>query len=658
MKSIKAKILVSMILTVVVSLALVGGVSCILSYNGTKSTLENSMKQTALVAADRVSYELQAYRNIAGETGSIARLSSRDLSLKQKQDLLQQKLDTYGFMRYNLLDASGVSLIDGEDYSDRAYFAAAMKGETFVSEPLISSVTGKVTIIVSAPVWKDGEVGKSIAGVVYFVPHETFLNDIISTLQISKGGSAYMVDAKGTTIAHRNLDNVRNQENTIEEAKTDASLAELAAIESKMISGASGFGQYTYGGVTKFVAYAPISHTNGWSIAINAPISDFTGTAVMGIIVTVVLLVISAAVASAIAARLAVGIGTPVRACADRLRRLSKGDLETPVPSFTRKDEVGDLVVSTGVIVNALNTILKDIDYLLDNMGNGNFVVESQASGLYVGNFQPLLASMCRIKERLSSALRQIHMSAEQIASGASQVSDGAQALAQGATEQAGSVETLTANVIQIADDSRQTASITQESRDHAEQAGGQVNRSNEQMAQMRDAMQEITESSRRIGQIISAIEDIAFQTNILALNAAVEAARAGSAGKGFAVVADEVRNLAAKSDGAAKATKELIEGSIKAVEKGSRIVSDVTDSLHKTTELAVLAVGDMGKVAEAVDRQTRAISEVTKGLDQISSVVQTNSATSEQSAAASEELASQAHMLKNLVGQFRLPQD
>ena len=132
MKSIKAKILVSMILTVVVSLALVGGVSCILSYNGTKSTLENSMKQTALVAADRVSYELQAYRNIAGETGSIARLSSRDLSLKQKQDLLQQKLDTYGFMRYNLLDASGVSLIDGEDYSDRAYFAAAMKAQRFV----------------------------------------------------------------------------------------------------------------------------------------------------------------------------------------------------------------------------------------------------------------------------------------------------------------------------------------------------------------------------------------------------------------------------------------------------------------------------------------------------------------------------------------------
>ena len=91
-----------MVLTLAISLILVGGASCILSYRGTQSTLEASMKEMAVVAADRVSYELQAYRNIVGETGSTARLSNPEITLAEKQDLLQQKVDTYGFQRYNL----------------------------------------------------------------------------------------------------------------------------------------------------------------------------------------------------------------------------------------------------------------------------------------------------------------------------------------------------------------------------------------------------------------------------------------------------------------------------------------------------------------------------------------------------------------------------
>ena len=175
-------------------------------------------------------------------------------------------------------------------------------------------------------------------------------------------------------------------------------------------------------------------------------------------------------------------------------------------------------------------------------------------------------------------------------------------------------------------------------------------------MAKMTVAMEEITEFSKKIGSIITTIEDIAFQTNILALNAAVEAARAGNAGKGFAVVADEVRNLASKSDQAAKATKELIENSIKSVQNGSTIVTNVTEALQKTTELAGLAVGDMVKVASMIESVATSITQVTQGLDQVSAVVQTNSATSQQSAAASEELSSQAQLLNELVGKFQLP--
>ena len=134
-----------------------------------------------------------------------------------------------------------------------------------------------------------------------------------------------------------------------------------------------------------------------------------------------------------------------------------------------------------------------------------------------------------------------------------------------------------------------------------------------------------------------------------------MEAARAGASGKGFAVVAEEVRNLATKSDQAAKATKELIERSVNAVESGSLVVGKVTDSVTVAAKMAGEAVEQMEQVTKAVEGQTDAIGQVAAGVAQISGVVQNNSATAEESAATSQELSSQAAMLQQLVGNFRL---
>ena len=541
-------------------------------------------------------------------------LSDSDSTLNEKKALLQYESDTYGFKRYNLLDETGNSLIDGENYSDRTYFKEAMEGNAFVSEPLISTVTGEVTIIVSAPVWKNGVVGGQVSGVVYFVPQETFLNDIVRSIQISEGGSAYMLDAKGNTIAHEDIETVRNQENTVQDADSDSSLKELAVIETKMIMGETGFAEYSYNGIKKFSAYAPVPDTNGWSISITAPVSDFNQEAITGVIITIVLLIITAVIASLIASRLAEGIGIPIRSCAERLKLLAQGDLDAPVPEFQQNDEVGELVVSTKIIVDGLSKMLKDLDFMLEQMGNGNFVIDSQATDVYIGSFSPLLVSMRKIRDRLSDVLAQIHMSADQISAGAFQVSDGAQSLAQGATEQASSIQELVATIHRISERSQETSVVSRETRNRVEQAGEEVVHSNKMMNQMTVAMKEISNSSEKIGKIITTIEDIAFQTNILALNAAVESARAGEAGKGFAVVADEVRNLASKSDQAAKATKELIENSITSVKNGNVIVNDVTEALKKTTELAEIAVKDMVRVAEMVEDAVTSVSQVTEG--------------------------------------------
>ncbi len=548
----------------------------------------------------------------------------------------------------------GISILDGKDYSDRAYVKSAMKGETAVSEPLVSKITGQLSIMVSAPIWEGGVPGKKVAGVVYFVPNETFLNDIVASLQVSPNGSAYILNNAGYTIAHKNMDNVKNRENTQEDAKTDKKLKDLAALEVRMTLGESGFGRYEYGGSRKFLAFSPIEGTEGWSLAINAPTKDFTQSTVNGIIITIILMVVFLAISSYMAYRLARQIGEPVKDCAQRLRLLAEGDLDTPVHEIHTGDETQILADSARTLVQGFRLMIQDMDEMLAEMSRGNLTADSKCEEAYVGGYRGLLDSARKLSAQLSDTLRQINQSADQVSAGAEQVSAGAQALSKGATEQASAIEELAATINDISGKIIATADRAGDVHSQSSETGREVEQCNEQMLELVNAVRDIGESSSQIGKIIKTIEDIAFQTNILALNAAVEAARAGTAGKGFAVVADEVRNLASKSAEASKSTSVLIEGSARSVEKGMKIADETAASLQKAVISTENTVKAVDKITEATAEQSQAVSQVTQGVDQISSVVQTNSATAEESAAASEELSGQAVILKELVGQFK----
>ena len=152
------------------------------------------MTELARTASQRVSKELDIYTNIAYEVGSISRLSSSETSVEDKKNIIDQRARTHGFQRGNILGTDGVSIFDGKDYSDRDYFQKSMKGETVISDPLISKVTGQLTIIISAPLWDKGIPDSKVVGVVYFVPTETFLNDIVANINISKGSSSYILN--------------------------------------------------------------------------------------------------------------------------------------------------------------------------------------------------------------------------------------------------------------------------------------------------------------------------------------------------------------------------------------------------------------------------------------------------------------------------------
>lgn len=401
-----------------------------------------------------------------------------------------------------------------------------------------------------------------------------------------------------------------------------------------------------------------VARMDGWSVAVTVQKSEYLADTYFGMIINIVVIIISILASIVVALKLSSNISVPMRACAKRMKLLVEGDLESPVPQVTGQDETAELTRSTAEMVTGLNIIINDIGYLLTEMANQNFDIQSAHREAYVGKFQSILSSMRNLKMELSNTMRQIDNSAGQVSSASGQVSNGAQTLSQGSIEQASAVEELAATIADISESAKKTSAAAEEAGEFVNQAGAQLGTSVDYVKELNVAMEKISHSSEEISRIISTIESIAFQTNILALNAAVEAARAGSSGKGFAVVADEVRNLASKSDEAAKATKELIEGSILAVNEGSQVVDKVTESLERTSVIAGNVTSQMNIVVDAVSNQTIAITQVTEGIDQISSVVQTNSATAEESAAASEELSAEANGLKQLVDRFTLARD
>lgn len=654
MKSIRAKITLCLMITVLTALIAAGISSIIPNYNGTLSTVDHMMSETAVLAAERVEQELTAYKNVAMDAGCIPQLSDPTVSVEDKKSIIDERVTMHNFQRGNIIGIDGISIFDGKDYSDREYVKQAMQGNLYVSEPLISKITGELSIMVAAPLYADGIYGSSVAGVVYFVPHETFLNDIVSSIQIGENSRAYMINKTGDTIADITLDTITVQ-NIEAEAQTDASLNELAAIHKAMRQGENGFGSYTNANDAMFAAYAPVNGTDGWSIAVTAPQINYLEATLNGMIINISVIVIFILLSSVIAFLLAGTISKPMKACANRMKLLVEGDLTTPMPKVTSKDETGMLVRSTTALVEGLRTIIDDLGYLLSAMANQDLSVRTQHEAAYVGSFQDILSSVNHMKAQLNQIMQQVDYSAQQVSSASVELSANAQNLSQVTEEQASAVEELAAQITEISDQAKNTADSAVTVRSQTHHAGEEVSVCNQQMQKLVDAMNKIQTSSDEIGKILKTIDDIAFQTNILALNAAVEAARAGEAGKGFAVVAQEVRDLAGKSAQAAQSTSALIENSTEAVREGTEIANHTANTLSKVVNSIQSVVDSIDHIAKISNEQSDSVWQISEGINQISIVVQNNSTTAQVSASASEHLSTEAIGLKQLVDQFTL---
>ena len=344
----------------------------------------------------------------------------------------------------------------------------------------------------------------------------------------------------------------------------------------------------------------------------------------------------------------------PILTITNKTKPLQDGCMKLEI-NYNAKDEIGDLARTLKISIEQTSQYIEDINRMMGELSVGNFNVAPSVP--FIGDFSSIAEAIESFTNSLSSAMANIHNVEQKVFGHARTLSDGSQMLAQGATEQASAVEELSATLDELSKSAKQNIQMASEMRDMAHLTGKQVNLSSQQMDQLINAMMDISNTSQQIEEIISTIENISFKTNILALNAAVEASRAGTAGKGFAVVAEEVRNLAAQSDQAAKATKELIENSVRAAERGNKIVEEVSGTLQKTLELVVKSNSSIDEITDVVQEEATSIEQVAEGIGQIASVVQTNSANSEESAAVSTELFEQVNRLQDQTNKFQLKQ-
>lgn len=653
--SIKGKITVSVLLVLVSSLLLLGMVSGCLNSHSTTSTLKRTMEETARVAAERVQWDMDSYVNLVKELGMVADLSDEKVSLEKKQTIIDGRVNMYGLVRGNVLDADGTSIFTGKEYADRSYFSAAMNGEATVSEPLISKTTGELSIIIAAPLWKEGVYGSEVVGAVYLVPNEEFLNDIVKTTKVSDHAKSYMLDGSGNVIADENIDSVKNMENTILSAKTDSSLKSIAKYEQKMVQGENGCTTYYSKGKRQIVAYMPIEDSNQWSIALTAPISDFNTESKVSMIITVIIMILSIAFAVMMVTRLADGIGTPIKQCAERLELLAEGDLHTKVPSIATRDETKILSDATTKIAGGMEQMIGDVTYILGEMASNNFNVRSKADECYVGDFEHIINAIHRIMDSLNGTLSQVKEGADQVGHNAQQLAAGSQTLAEGATSQAASVEELLATIGDVAEQAEHNCKSASDTSRKADEISKYAGESRAQIRKMTGAMGKISESSTKIADITQTIEEIADQTNLLSLNASIEAARAGEAGRGFAVVAGEIGRLAKQSSDAVEDTRKLIDATLHEIGSGSRIADETAHALQIVIDGVQEIIEAVEQVAENSDEQSRAIQQINQAVEQIADVVQSNSASAEESSATSQELSSQAIELNELIDNFQL---
>ncbi|MBC2724235.1 methyl-accepting chemotaxis protein [Desulfosporosinus sp.] len=609
MKSIKVKIVVYIGILLFIVCGGLGLVSYITAANAIQEQAEKTLPQLATegarVVSERINSVLDTLETVADNDIIQEGVGSQgDAIVKFVGDEAKRS----GHLQMFTLGPDGLILSTqtGQmvDLSERDYFKKAIIGERFVSDPIVNKDNGSIVISYAVPIKQDGK----IIGVLVALRDGTSLSTITKDIKYGETGNSFMINKKGTTIAHTNKDLVMNMDNDFENVKQDPKLEPLVKLEREMVEGKTGAGEYEYDGVVKYLGYAPIPGTE-WSLAIAAPKDDvMSGIKTMGK---------SVLIASLVVLFLGLGLGyyisrliaTPFMSAAEHLEVISSGDFTrvTPKEFLERNDEIG-------VLSNAINTMQESVREVVKGVINESKNVEETvlATRQTMTVLTQQIEEVSATTEQLSAGMEETAASSEEMSATATEIERAVNSIAEKAQQGALSA----GEISQRANTLNQTAVSSQNS------AQSIYHITQEKMV---TAIEE-SKAVDKINVLSEAILQITSQTNLLALNAAIEAARAGEAGRGFAVVADEIRKLAENS-------------------------KDTVTQIQEVTKLVVSSVGNLSEssvsILEFIDKQVLKDYENMVGISEqynkdaefVDSLVTDFSATAQQLTASVQEM-------------------